>query len=205
MKRIIFIIFVFFTLSLSCKDATIKGPKDPAEPVIKVQEDESSSATSSEAENIDYNIEFQNQKGVFGKGVIKELKGFYLKLTWPGNEDGSQELLIDFVKSIRIKGYSPIKKNKDNLNLSLVYYMPQMYDIELKDGKSIKGARGRIEELDSFVVFNATGRLKCYTYFGRYWLEDKKMFNDNKSTNFNESPKVPDSVIIYIEFKDAKK
>lgn len=203
MKRIIFIIFVFFTLSLSCKDATIKSPKEPADPVIKVQEDESSSSNSSQDENVDYNIEFQSQKGVFGKGVIKELKGFYLKLTWPGNEDGSQELLIDFVKSIRVKGYSPVKKSKDNL--SLVYYMPELYDIVLKDGKIIKGAKGRIEQLDSFTVYNSTGRLKSYTYFGRYWLEDKKMFSDNKSANFNESPKVPDSVIIYIEFKDAKK
>lgn len=203
MKRTIFIIFVFLTLSLSCKDSTVKSPKNPEEPVIKVQEDESSSAISSEQEKVDYNVEFQNQKGVFGKGIIKELKGFYLKLTWPGNENGSEEILIDFVKSIRIKGYTPVKKSKDNL--SLVYYFPQVYDIELKDGKKIKGAKGRIQELDSFVVYNSTGRVKCYTYFVRYWLEDKKIFNDNKSPNFNESPRVPDPVVIYVEFKDAKK
>jgi hypothetical protein len=170
--------------------------------VIKVQEEESSSA-SSEQDKVDYNVEFQNQKGVFGKGILKELKGFYLKLTWPGNESGSEEILIDFVKSIRIKGYTPVKKSKDNL--SLVYYFPQVYDIELKDGKKIKGAQGRIQELDSFVVYNSTGRVKCYTYFVRYWLEDKKMFNDNKSKNFDESPKVPDQVVIYVEFKEAKK
>ena len=40
------------------------------------------------------------------------------------------------------------------------------------------------------------------TYFIRYWLEDLKVFNDNNSSDYNEEPKIPDSVIVDIDFLD---
>ena len=93
-----------------------------------------------------------------------------------------------------------VKKQKENA--SVVFYFPYIFDIELKNGTTIKNAKGRIKELDSFEVFNDIGKEKCYSYFIRLWLEDKGMFADNNSKNYNETSKVPKSVVIYFEFKD---
>jgi hypothetical protein len=199
MKRLIFFIFILFTISLSCKDS-IKVPKDPKEPdVIKAEPENKENKNESLKAGSDYQVDFQNQKGNFGKGKIVQMKDFYLKLVWDGNDTGSQKITIANVKSLRVRGYTPVKKTKDKL--SVVFYYPYMFDLELKDGKVIKNAKGSIKELESFAVANDRGSVKNYTYFVRYWLEDKKMFNDNKSKDFNEKPKVPDATVIYIEFK----
>jgi hypothetical protein len=196
MKKLTIFIFILFTISLSCKDS-IKTPKSPDEPsVLKVQEEsksESKTATS------DYNVNFQNQKGSFGKGKLLSTKNFALNLVWDGNESGGKKISIDNVKTLRVKGYTPVKKVKDKLGF--VFYYPYMYDLELKDGTIVKNAKGNIKELESFTAYSGNNKIKCYTYFMRYWLEDKKMFNDNKSKDFNEKPKVPGEVVIYIEFK----
>ena len=187
------IIVLFLSLSLFHLNS-IDSPTDPTDPGLTDKFDENSSQS-----DVNFNIQFQNQKGEFGKGVIKSLKGIYLNLIWDGNEIGSQEILMDFVKAIRVKGYTTVKKERDNL--AVIYYFPHLFDIELKDGNIIKNARGRIKELDNFTVYNSIGRRKCYTYFIRYWLKDKNMFYDNSSTDIDETPKVPDSVIIYMEFE----
>lgn len=187
-KAKIFLLLSIFLLTM--QSYGLEDPVDPDEPNV--------SGTNDEGEN-KFNIEYQKQSGIFNKGIIKDIKGFYLKLTWEGNETGSQLILIDFVKSIRVRGYKMVKKKKDNLGI--VYYFPYIFDIELKEGKFIKNAEGKIKELESFLVYNTFGKEKCFTYFIRYWLEDKKIFNDNMSSDYNESPKVPDSVVIYVEFK----
>ncbi len=187
-KAKIFLLLSIFLLTMQFYG--LEDPVDPDEPNV--------SGTNDEGEN-KFNIEYQKQSGIFNKGIIKDIKGFYLKLTWEGNETGSQLILIDFVKSIRVRGYKMVKKKKDNLGI--VYYFPYIFDIELKEGKFIKNAEGKIKELESFLVYNTFGKEKCFTYFIRYWLEDKKIFNDNMSSDYNESPKVPDSVVIYVEFK----
>jgi len=84
--------------------------------------------------------------------------------------------------------------------LSVVFYFPYVFDIKLKNGTEIKGAKGRIKELDSFEVYNEIGKEKCFTYFIRYWLEDKKVFSDDGSSNFNEKAKVPKDVVIFLDF-----
>ncbi|MCK4798522.1 MAG: hypothetical protein KAT05_14165 [Spirochaetes bacterium] len=190
-KAKIFLLLSIFLLTMQFYG--LEDPVDPDEPNV--------SGTNDEGEN-KFNIEYQKQSGIFNKGIIKDIKGFYLKLTWEGNETGSQLILIDFVKSIRVRGYKMVKKKKDNLGI--VYYFPYIFDIELKEGKFIKNAEGKIKELESFLVYNTFGKEKCFTYFIRYWLEDKKIFNDNMSSDYNETPKVPDSVIIYLEFRDKK-
>lgn len=187
------VIIIFLSLSLFYLNP-VDLPDDPDDPGLSDNFDENSSQS-----DLNFNIRFQNQKGDFGKGVIKSLKGVYLSLIWEENEGGEQELLMDFVKSIRVKGYTTVKKESDNL--AIVYYFPHIFDIELRDGNVIKNARGRIKELDNFTLYNSIGRRKSYTYFIRYWLKDKNMFYDNSSTDYEETPKVPGSVIIYIEFE----
>ncbi|MBP5705835.1 MAG: hypothetical protein J6W76_01015, partial [Spirochaetales bacterium] len=59
-------------------------------------------------------------------------------------------------------------------------------------------------ELDSFTITTVLGKQKCYTYFVRYWLEDKGEFVHNGSKDINEKPEVPDEAVIYIEFPDRK-
>jgi hypothetical protein len=195
-KRLTFFIFILFTISLSCKDS-IKTPKLPDEPsVLKVQEENKSESKTTTS---DYSVNFQNQKGSFGKGKLLSTKNFSLNLVWDGNDSGAKKVSIDDVKTIRIKGYTPVKKVKDKL--AIVSYRPYMFDLELKDGTIIKNAKGNIKELEMFTAYNGNNKVKCYTFFVRYWLEDKKMFNDNKSKDFNEKPKVPGEVVIYIEFK----
>lgn|GEM_PF-1131687 len=209
MKKLIFLITFFIVLIQSINNNELKEPKDPDDPSIVFDadnfnnDDNDNKSKQEEKKEIKYNIKYVNKAGIFKKGIIDKLKGTYLKLTWDENESGSQEVLIDFVRSIRIKGYK-LHKKKYNDTLSIVYYYPYVYDIKMNDGKLIKNARGRIPELDSFTIYNNIGKEKCYTYFIRYWLEDKSVYNDNKSGDFNENPVVPDQVIIYLEFIDDK-
>jgi len=164
--------------------------KDPKDPVVK-----------GDKSNTNVKIEYQKQDGFFIKGYVKKLSNFYLSgLVWDGNENANQNILIDFVESIRINAYTPVKKQ--NKNLSVVFYFPYIFDIKLKNGTEIKGAKGRIKELDSFEVYNEIGKEKCYTYFIRYWLEDKKIFSDNGSSDFNEKAKVPKEVVIFLDFSE---
>lgn len=181
---------IILSLFLNSMLIVISDPKEPEPPNIK-----------KDTKDNKFNIEYRKQNGLYYKGFIENKSGFYLTdLTWQGNENKDQHIYIDFIRSIEIKGYTIKKIQKENL--SIVYYIPYIFDIELKNGTSIKGAKGRIKELEVFTVYNEIGREKCYTYFIRYWLEDKMMFLDNNSKDFNESPKVkvPDSTVVYIEF-----
>ena len=151
-----------------------------------------------------YNIDFKKQDGLFYRGFTEGMTGFYLdKLTWDGNSEGNQAKLIDFVKSINIKGYKMSKRTAENL--SVVYYVPYIFDIELRNGTMIKDAKGRIPEIDSFYVFDETGKEKCFTYFLRYWLEDKRVFSDNNSNDYDETPPLPKELVTFIEFTAQKK
>lgn len=180
----IFIIISFFAFSLD-------DPKKPRDPFI--DEDDKNSGHS-------YNIEYRKQNGFFTKGYVKDFTNFYLNdLRWAGNKNKEQKILIDFVKSIRVKGYSIKKIRRENL--SVVFYIPYIFDIELKNGTSIHDAVGRINQIESFFSFNDVGKEKCYTYFIRYWLEDKKMFAHNNSTDFDKSPEIPDETVVFIEFR----
>ncbi|HOJ63154.1 MAG TPA: hypothetical protein PLE45_01925 [Spirochaetota bacterium] len=184
-KNIFLLLFLFLALLIKA------DPKDPDEPKIK---DNKNSKDK-------FNIEYRKQNGFYTKGYIEGMSGFYLNdLMWQGNENKEQHIYIDFVKSIEVKGYTIKKIQKDNL--SLVFYIPYVFDIELKNGTSIKGAKGRIKELERFTVYTEIGKEKCYTYFVRYWLEDKQMFLHNNSKDFNEKPTVPESTVVYIEFVD---
>lgn len=151
-----------------------------------------------------YNIDFKKQDGLFYRGFTEGMTGFYLdKLTWEGNSEGNQAKLIDFVKSINIKGYKMSKRTAENL--SVVYYIPYIFDIELKNGTMIKDAKGRIPQIDSFYVYDETGKEKCFTYFLRYWLEDKRIFSDNNSADYDETPPLPKELVTFIEFNTQKK
>lgn len=151
-----------------------------------------------------YNIDFKKQDGLFYRGYTEGMTGFYLdKLTWDGNSEGNQAKLIDFVKSINIKGYKMSKRTAENL--SVVYYVPYIFDIELRNGTMIKDAKGRIPQIDSFYVFDETGKEKCFTYFLRYWLEDKRIFSDNNSNDYDETPPLPKELVTFIEFNTQKK
>lgn len=194
-KIYIFIIIIFLFSQLSIIGEDIKTPDKPNDPYVANLDDD---VNNKKEDNI--NIEFQYQNGKYNKGIIKDLSNSYLKLSWEGNEMGNQEILMSFVRSMRIKGYTMVKKKNDKLGM--VFYFPHIFDIELKDGIIIKDAEGRVEEIESFLVYNSVGRQKCFTYFVRYWLEDKKVFSDNMSNDYYETPKVPDSVVIYLEFKN---
>lgn len=174
--------FAIFTFSsILC---AVDDPNNPKDPVVSKG---------------DYNIEFQRENGFFSKGYANEFENFYLKnLTWEDNLKGEEKISIDNVKSIRIKGYSPKKVKKENL--SLVFYIPYVFDIELKNGAKIINATGRINEIESFYSFDENGKVKLYTYFMRYWLEDKGIFLHNNSSDFDESPEVPDDTVVYLEF-----
>jgi hypothetical protein len=192
---------LFFNYSYS----EVNDPKDsydPDDPSV-VFDSESENKENKTEKKFNYNIKYLNKAGILKKGYFDKLSGNYLKLRWEENESGTQEILVDFVVSIRIKGYKILKEKYNDL-LSIVYYYPYVYDIKLKDGTLIKNAKGRISEIDNFIIYNNIGKERCYTYFVRYWLEDKQMFNDNKSKDFNENPHIPDSVIIYIEFFNDK-
>ncbi len=197
MKKLLIILLLFyFHLSFLI---TQNSPKLPDEPILKddkITNKKDNEKTDKEKIN---NIQYQNKKGEIIQGVIDDLKGNYINLSWAGNETGAQKILFDFIKSIKIKEYTMVKKTKENL--SVIFYFPNVYDLELKDGRIIKDAKGRINEIESFLVYNSIGKQKCYTYFIRYWLEDKQIFNDNKSSDYNEFPNIPESVITYIEFK----
>lgn len=192
-QKILIILFWSITLIIYSKETIVlpKSPKEPNNPTL----DNKSEITKNETK---INIEYKKQNGKTNNGIVYNMKGFYLKLQWEGNENKEQEILIDFVKSIKIKGYTMTNKTKDKL--TVVYYFPYLYDITLKDGTEIKNAKGRIKEIDSFIVYNNMGKEKCYTYFIRYWLEDKKIFTDTKSSNYYENPTLPKNVVIYLKF-----
>ncbi len=196
LKSIFFmIIFVLFSFTAT-GIYTLDEPKDPTDPSDKITKD---SAKTEDTDPGKYNIEYMNKRGVIKKGAIKNKTGIYLKLKWEGNESGLQEILIDFVSAIRIKGYRK-ETQKVSDRLTRVFYYPDLYDIEMTDGRIIRNAKGMISALDKFTVYNEIGKETCFTYFVRYWYEDKKMFHDNHSTDFDEEPPVPDPVIIYVEF-----
>lgn len=186
---------IIILLTAFCANAIeIVNPESPKEP-----EAEKKNITKKQ-----YNIEFKKQDGLFYRGYTEGMTGFYLdKLTWDGNSEGNQAKLIDFVKSINIKGYKMSKRTAENL--SLVYYIPYIFDIELKNGTIIKDAKGRIPQIDSFYVFDETGKEKCFTYFMRYWLEDKRIFSDNNSDDYDETPPLPKELVTFIEFGTKKK
>jgi hypothetical protein len=194
-KSIIFLLIILFQIilfqfSLFSEDTGVKNPTDPT-----VGGDN----TKVNDPKYNMNIFYKKQNGSSKKGVVKGMKGFYIKgLTWEGNEGGDQDILIDFVKSIKITGYTMIEKKKDNL--STIFYYPYIFDISLTDGTKITGAKGRINELASFELYNDVGKEKCFTYFIRYWLNDEKMFSDNKSKVYEETPKIPASLVVYLEF-----
>ncbi len=147
-----------------------------------------------------FNFFYQKHSGDLFRAVSNKFTGFYLKdLTWKNNENKTKTLLIDFVKSVRVTGYTQVKKPSGNL--SIVYYFPYTYDVELKDGTKIINASGRIPEFDSFEVDTEFGKEKCFTYFIRYWLEDKKVFSDNNSSDYGEKVDVPKELVVYLEFK----
>ncbi|MBO5288832.1 MAG: hypothetical protein J6B11_05495 [Spirochaetales bacterium] len=184
---------VFFTVV--CTHAIeIVNPESPKDP----------GAEKTNITKKQYNIDFKKQDGLFYRGFTEGMTGFYLdKLTWEGNSEGNQAKLIDFVKSINIKGYKMSKRTAENL--SVVYYIPYIFDIELKNGTMIKDAKGRIPQIDSFYVYDETGKEKCFTYFLRYWLEDKRIFSDNNSADYDETPPLPKELVTFIEFNTQKK
>ena len=184
---------VFFTVV--CTHAIeIVNPESPKDP----------GAEKTNITKKQYNIDFKKQDGLFYRGFTEGMTGFYLdKLTWEGNSEGNQAKLIDFVKSINIKGYKMSKRTAENL--SVVYYIPYIFDIELKNGTMIKDAKGRIPQIDSFYVYDETGKEKCCTYFLRYWLEDKRIFSDNNSADYDETPPLPKELVTFIEFNTQKK
>ena len=184
---------VFFTVV--CTHAIeIVNPESPKDP----------GAEKTNITKKQYNIDFKKQDGLFYRGFTEGMTGFYLdKLTWEGNSEGNQAKLIDFVKSINIKGYKMSKRTAENL--SVVYYIPYIFDIELKNGTMIKDAKGRIPQIDSFYVYDETGKEKCFTYFLRYWLEDKRIFSDNNSADYDETPPLPKELVTFIKFNTQKK
>lgn len=186
--------FIILLTAFYANAIEIVNPESPKDPEV-----EKKNITKKQ-----YNIEFKKQDGLFYRGYTEGMTGFYLdKLTWDGNSEGNQAKLIDFVKSINIKGYKMSKRTAENL--SLVYYIPYIFDIELKNGSMIKDAKGRIPQIDSFYVFDETGKEKCFTYFMRYWLEDKRVFSDNNSNDYDETPPLPKELVTFIEFGTTKK
>ena len=192
-NKTIWSIFIIFTVF--CSHAIeIVNPESPKDP----------DADKNNITKKQYNIDFKKQDGLFYRGFTEGMTGFYLdQLTWEGNSEGNQAKLIDFVKSINIKGYKMSKRTAENL--SVVYYVPYIFDIELKNGTMIKNAKGRIPQIDSFYVYDETGKEKCFTYFLRYWLEDKRIFSDNNSNDYDETPPLPKELVTFIEFNTQKK
>jgi hypothetical protein len=189
MRTFLILVLCLLPLTAALAQDQPDGPTDPDNPVL----DGSTMSVD------DLYLQYQRQDGVISEGVLSGLSGTYLEgLTWEGNEDQSEQLLLDLVKSIRVRGYTMVKKVRGNLGI--VFYFPHLYDIELKDGSTIIGAQGRVGDLESFTLFNTRGKEKVYTYFIRYWLEDKAMFNDNQSPNYEETPVVPDEVAIFVRF-----
>jgi hypothetical protein len=184
MKKIFLLLLIAGSVQLYSEDK-IKEPKTPTV-TDKTKSDETS-----------FNIQFQNQKGNFGKGVVKIKSDAVINLASADNSKA--EIKLKEILSVRIKGYTMIKRlTKDNY--SAVFYYPYMFDIILNDGKKFTDVKGRIPELESFDIQTKFGPKRFYTYFVRHWLEDKKIFKDNKSGNYYEKPKVLDEVVIYIEF-----
>jgi len=182
----ILVIFQFYLFSES-----LTNPKNPKGP--NTQDDSAKTFAT---------VEFQKQNGLFLKGQVQGLKNYYIKgLSWVGNDNASQDILLDLVQNIRVKGYTMVRKPPSK-NLTMILYYPYIFDITMKDGTKIAGAKGRIKQLETFELFTDVGKQKCYSYFVRYWLEDKKIFTDNNSKNYDENPKVPKDVVIYIEFKN---
>lgn len=190
-KRLFVLLFVCFVSFLFAVE--VKEPVEPDDPSASETKE---TATITKGK---YNLDFKKQDGLFYRGYVESLTGFYLdSLTWEGNREGNQAKLIDFVRSIHVKGYQMVKRSAGNL--SIVYYIPRIFDIELKNGQMIQNAEGRIPELDTFYVYDETGKEKCFTYFVRYWLEDKKQFSDNGSDDFDETPPLPKELVTFLEF-----
>ncbi len=189
MKKLSFtLIMMIFCL---CLTFAADNPRNPSVP--SVAGDDSSKNGKS------VNIEIQRESAIYTKGSSADLTNFYMTGLAIGDKN-NQSIQIDKVKSIRIKGYTMRKTTKDNL--SVVFYFPYLYDIELTDGQVLIDVVGKVKEIDSFTMRAENGvQQKCYTYFVRYWLEDKGEFAHNGSKDYNEKPEVPDEAVIKIEFK----
>lgn len=111
LKKIIIFIFFFSTIILY---GEIKDPKDPDDPykTFKLEgENNIDDSTDKSDKQNQFNVKYLNNNGILKTGIIKDITGFYLKLSWDENQSGLQEILIDFVESIRIKGYK-MEKNQ---------------------------------------------------------------------------------------------
>ncbi|MBR3731810.1 MAG: hypothetical protein IKQ61_12660 [Spirochaetales bacterium] len=192
MKKKIFITTALFFCAVLSFAAD--NPSIPINPTVAGDNSGSTNAKS-------VNIEIQRESSVYTKCSTADLTGFNMTgLSWSGSANRNQTIPIDKVKSIKIKGYTMQKTTKDNLGV--VFYFPYLYDIELIDGNVLTDVVGKVKQIDSFSVTTALGRQKCYTYFVRYWLEDKGEFAHNGSKDYNEKPEVPKEAVIYIEFPD---
>jgi hypothetical protein len=193
MRRLVLIILLLSVFSFLHAQDQPDGPTDPDSPSV---------SDGSMGEN-DLYLQFQRQDGALGEGVLPDMSGMYISdLVWEGSEDEPGSILIDEVKSIRIKGYTMVKKSRGNLGI--VFYFPHLFDIVLKDNTQITSARGRIKELESFTLYSSEGQGKIYSYFIRYWLEDKGRFNDNGSADYNETPFVPAEAAIFLRFSSPR-
>ena len=189
MKKFSFtLIAIIFCLGLTF---AVDNPRNPSAPSV--------SGDNNTKNGKSVNIEIQRESTIYTKGSSSDLTNFYMTGLTIGNKN-NQSVQIDKVKSIRIKGYTMRKTTKDNL--SVVFYFPYLYDIDLTDGQVLTDVVGKVKEIDSFTMKAENGvQQKCYTYFVRYWLEDKGEFAHNGSKDYNEKPEVPDEAVIYIEFK----
>lgn len=195
MKKIMLLLFLFST-TLTVAFAQ-NSPGEPDAPVI-VSENGNVSRDS-------YNVAYKRQNGFFYEGQFEGVKSLDLnKLEFEGSS--RQRIKFDEIKSIRVVGYTIKKKSFNDDKLSLVFYFPYLFDIELKNGEMINRVKGRINKLEEFSIryLDKSGTSvneKCYAYFVRYWLEDQQVFADNNSDDFNETPTVHNETVTFIEFK----
>lgn len=173
------------------------NPGEPDAPVI-VSENDKVSRDS-------YNVAYKRQNGFFYEGQFDGVNSLDLKkLEFEGSS--RQRIKFDEIKSIRVVGYTIKKKSFQDDKLSLVFYFPYLFDIELKNGEIVSRVKGRINKLEEFTIsyLDKNGQSvkeKCYAYFVRYWLEDQQAFADNNSEDFNETPTVHKETVTFIEFK----
>lgn len=195
MKKTVLLLFLFSTM-LTVAFAQ-SSPGEPDAPVI-VSENGNVSRDS-------YNVAYKRQNGFFYEGQFEGVKSLDLnKLEFEGSS--RQRIKFDEIKSIRVVGYTIKKKSFNDDKLSLVFYFPYLFDIELKNGEMVNRVKGRINKLEEFTIryLDKSGTSvseKCYAYFVRYWLEDQQVFADNNSEDFNETPTVHNETVTFIEFK----
>lgn len=194
MKKIVFLCLLsFMTLSMLFAQ---NGPSEPDAPVIV--------SSKEKVKRESYNVAYKRQNGFFYEGEFKGVKS--LDLANLEFEDNRKGIKFSEIKSIRVTGYTIKKKSFENDKLSMVFYFPYLFDIELKSGEIVERVKGRINKLEEFTInyLDKSGESvseKCYAYFIRYWLEDKQIFSDNNSADFNETPTVHKDTVTFIEFR----